>query len=175
MHWRCWPAGKLDEVELSSTSSRLPADQHRRCIITHSSAPEDGRNYRPKHVKLIGIINIPLLLHIVGCLYYYINDARSHEHQIRIMFHSVWFASLQPGQPSPLFQFAMSHSPHALVQFSVFTLWLYWPDLKNVLEILFLRLPERLQTKLLLCYVSTFCWFLGVKRAEKKWLETIVR
>jgi hypothetical protein len=38
--------------------------------VTHSSAPEDGRNHRPKHVELIGIINKPLLLHLVGCLYY---------------------------------------------------------------------------------------------------------
>jgi len=28
------------------------------------------RNYRPKHVELIGIINKLLLLHLVGCLYY---------------------------------------------------------------------------------------------------------
>jgi len=32
--------------------------QHRRCIIlTQSSAPEDGRNYRPKHAELTVIIN----------------------------------------------------------------------------------------------------------------------
>jgi hypothetical protein len=37
---------------------------------TQSSAPEDGRNHRPKYVQLIGIINKPLLLHLVGCLYY---------------------------------------------------------------------------------------------------------
>ena len=37
---------------------------------TQSSAPEDGRNHRPKHVELIGIVNKPLLLHVVGCLYY---------------------------------------------------------------------------------------------------------
>ena len=37
---------------------------------TLSSAPEDERNNRPKHVELIGIINKPLLLHLVGCLYY---------------------------------------------------------------------------------------------------------
>ena len=49
------PAGNLDEVERSSTSS---------------SAPEDGRNYRPKHVELIGIINKQLLLQLLGCLYY---------------------------------------------------------------------------------------------------------
>jgi hypothetical protein len=55
----------------------LPATgrQHRRCIIpeavTHSLvAPEDGQNKCPKHVELTGIINKPLLLHLVGCLYY---------------------------------------------------------------------------------------------------------
>jgi len=38
-------------------------------LLTQSSAaPEDGRNYRPKHVELIGFINKPLLLHLVGCL-----------------------------------------------------------------------------------------------------------
>ena len=36
---------------------------------TQSSAPEDGRDHRPKHVELIGIINKPLLLHIFGCIY----------------------------------------------------------------------------------------------------------
>jgi len=35
---------------------------------TQSSALKDGRNHRPKHVELIGIINKPLLLHLVGCL-----------------------------------------------------------------------------------------------------------
>ena len=44
--------------------------QHRGCIIpqavTQSSAPEDGRNQRPKHAELTGIINKPLLLHLVG-------------------------------------------------------------------------------------------------------------
>ena len=33
---------------------------------TQSSAPEDGQDQRPKHVELIGIINKPLLLHLVG-------------------------------------------------------------------------------------------------------------
>jgi len=39
-------------------------------LYTQSSASEDGRYHRPKHVELIGIINKPLLLHLVGCLYY---------------------------------------------------------------------------------------------------------
>ena len=37
---------------------------------TQSSAPEDGQNICPKHVELTRIINKPLLLHLVGCLYY---------------------------------------------------------------------------------------------------------
>ena len=32
---------------------------------TQSSAPEDGQNNSPKHVELTGIINKPLLLHLV--------------------------------------------------------------------------------------------------------------
>ena len=55
----------------------LPAfgRQHRGCIIppscnTQSSAPEDGQNNCPKHVELTGIINKPLLLRLVGYLYY---------------------------------------------------------------------------------------------------------
>ena len=37
---------------------------------TESSAPDDGQNNCPKNVELTGIINKPLLLHLVGCLYY---------------------------------------------------------------------------------------------------------
>ena len=37
---------------------------------TQSCAPEDGQNNCPKTVELTGIINKPLLLHLVGCLYY---------------------------------------------------------------------------------------------------------
>ena len=36
----------------------------------HRGTPEDGQNNFPKHVELTGIINKPLLLHLVGCLYY---------------------------------------------------------------------------------------------------------
>jgi len=37
---------------------------------TQSSVPEDEQNNCPKLVELTGIINKPLLLHLVGCLYY---------------------------------------------------------------------------------------------------------
>ena len=37
---------------------------------TQSSAPEDGQNNFPKHAELTGIINKPLLLRLVGCVYY---------------------------------------------------------------------------------------------------------
>ena len=53
---------------------------------TQSSAPENGRNYRPEYVELIGIINKPLLLHVFGCLYYCISDAWSYKHQIHPRF-----------------------------------------------------------------------------------------
>jgi hypothetical protein len=42
---------------------------------TQSSAHEDGRDQRPKHVELIGIINKQLLLHLVGV---YIIDITKH-------------------------------------------------------------------------------------------------
>jgi hypothetical protein len=57
----------------------LPAGgrQHRGCIIpqavTQSSAPEDGQNNCPKAVELTGIINKPLLLHLVGFYIIYIS------------------------------------------------------------------------------------------------------
>ena len=39
---------------------------------TQSSAPNDGQDPRPKHVELIGIINKPLLLHLIGVYTIYI-------------------------------------------------------------------------------------------------------
>ena len=62
-----------------NTPTMLPATgrQHRGCIIPQAvtqglSVLEDGQNTRnfPKHVELTGIINKPLLFHLVGCLYY---------------------------------------------------------------------------------------------------------
>ena len=37
---------------------------------TQSRVPEDGQNNCPEHDELTEIINKPLLLHLVGCLYY---------------------------------------------------------------------------------------------------------
>ena len=50
----------------------LPATgrQHTTSCNTQSNVPEDGQNNCLKHVELTGIINKPLLLHLVGCLYY---------------------------------------------------------------------------------------------------------
>ena len=53
---------------------------------TQSSAPEDGLNNRPKHVELTGIINKPLLFHLVGCLYYLYQSCTVK--QISNEFHS---------------------------------------------------------------------------------------
>ena len=48
----------------------VPGRQHTTSCNTQSCAPEDGQNNFTKHVELTGIINKPLLLHLVGCLYY---------------------------------------------------------------------------------------------------------
>jgi len=55
----------------------LPAGgrQHRGCIIPPAVTRslvllKMGKIIAPKHVVLIGIINKPLLLHLVGCPYY---------------------------------------------------------------------------------------------------------
>ena len=68
-------AGSLGEVELEQLHLiKVTGRQHRRCIVPQAvntvCAPEDGRNYRPIHVELTGIINKSLLLNLVGCLYY---------------------------------------------------------------------------------------------------------
>jgi hypothetical protein len=55
-------------------------------IKQQSSVTDDGRNYRRKHVELIEITNKLLLLHLVGCLYCCIRDARSHKHQIFFLY-----------------------------------------------------------------------------------------
>ena len=54
----------------------LPATGRQHCgcfvpqAVTQSSVPEDGQNNCPKHAEPTGIINKPLLLHLVGCLHY---------------------------------------------------------------------------------------------------------
>ena len=56
---------------------------------TQSSAPEDGRDQRPKHVELVGIINKPLLLHLVGVYIICINEARSNKYQVYCNIDSI--------------------------------------------------------------------------------------
>ena len=62
-------AVNLDEMELNLI--QVTGRQHRRCIVPQAVntvyALEDGRNYRPKHAELTGIINKPLFSHLVGC------------------------------------------------------------------------------------------------------------
>ena len=71
----------------SSSASRLPAGNIVGSLYgttscnTQSSAPEDGRDHRSKHVELIGIIDKLLLLHIVYVYITYVNDALSNKYQ----------------------------------------------------------------------------------------------
>jgi len=55
-------------ISLLPAGSVVGALYHK--LYTQYSAPEDGRNYRPKHVELIEITNKVLLLYLVGCLHY---------------------------------------------------------------------------------------------------------
>ena len=59
---------------------------HYTTAVNTVCAPEDGRNDRLKHVELIGIINKPLLLHRVGCLYYWHSFCT-----VNLKRHIVWF------------------------------------------------------------------------------------
>ena len=64
---------------------RLPATscvQYTTSCNTQSSALEDERVQRPKHVELIGIINKMLLFHLFGVYIISINDAPSNKHQV---------------------------------------------------------------------------------------------
>ena len=63
------PAGSLETEAVPTLQGHRPATswvQYTTSRNTESSAPDDGRNNPPKHVELIGIINKPLLLHLVG-------------------------------------------------------------------------------------------------------------
>ena len=63
------PAGSLEVEAVASAPGYQPATSwvhYTTSCNTQSSAPEDGQDHHPKHVELIGIINKPLLLHLVG-------------------------------------------------------------------------------------------------------------
>ena len=59
------PAG-IPEAELPGYRPALQWVHYTTSCNTQSSALEDGRDQRPKHVEINGIINKPLLLHLVG-------------------------------------------------------------------------------------------------------------
>ena len=77
------PTGSLEAEELQFLRFQATGRHYTTsCNNTQSSVPEDGRDQRPKHVELIGIIKKPLLLHIVGVYIIYNNDTRSNKYQI---------------------------------------------------------------------------------------------
>ena len=59
------PAGSLETSASRLLACNIVVHYTTSCN-TQSCAPEDGRNQRPKHFELIGIINKMLLLHLVG-------------------------------------------------------------------------------------------------------------
>jgi len=81
--------GDMEEVELlpcHQPASSSSVHYTTSCKETRSSAPEDCGNHRPKHVELVEVINKLSLLHLVGFLYYCINDSLSHRHQTYMKF-----------------------------------------------------------------------------------------
>ena len=79
MHRRCCrPVAWMSCSTLSRSlaGSIVSALYHK--LQTHFNAPEDGRNYSPKHVELIGIINKPLLLHLVVCIIILVMHSRTN-------------------------------------------------------------------------------------------------
>ena len=52
--------------------------QHHRCIVPQSSTPEDGRNYRPKYVELMVIINKICYYCILLALYIIVSMIHGH-------------------------------------------------------------------------------------------------
>ena len=66
-----------------------------------SIAPEDGRDQRPKHVELIGIINNPLLLHLVGVyIIYFFTNLKGGELSDVVMDRHIYFDEPVPGNLS---------------------------------------------------------------------------
>ena len=62
---------------------------------TQSSVHEDGQNNYTKHVELTGIINKPLLLHLVGYLYFIIYFLRlAKQSQFIPLQNVVYFITL---------------------------------------------------------------------------------
>ena len=77
---RMLPVGSLEAefLRFQATGRQL---HYTTSCNTQSSAPEDERDHRPKHVELIRIINKPLLLHLFGVYIVYTNEARSNKYQ----------------------------------------------------------------------------------------------
>ena len=115
---------------------------------TQSSAPEDGRDQRPKHVELIGIINKPLLLHLFSAYIIY-------ELPLSLKFQQ--FSILWPLQTlNPLHIFARfpewdSHDKCAKV-FSIITI-------QNTMTTILVQMWEHLRC-LIHCRQSTFDFLL---------------
>jgi hypothetical protein len=70
MHPKCCRiAGSLEAMEVRFQATGIPATSwmlYTTSCNTQSIASEDGRDQTPKRVESIGIINKPLLLHLVG-------------------------------------------------------------------------------------------------------------
>ena len=72
------PAGEKVTNRQHLCHQQATSSVHYTTSCKQSSAPEDGRNYRLKHVELVEIPNKLLLSHLVGCLCYIIYSELIH-------------------------------------------------------------------------------------------------
>jgi len=71
MHPRCrWTVAWKRRNSVSKPPAGIIPVIYTTSCNTQFNAPDDGQNHHPKHVEMIEIINKPLLLHLIGCLYY---------------------------------------------------------------------------------------------------------
>ena len=104
------PAGSL-EAELPGHRSTTSWVHYTTSCNTQSSAPEDGRDHRPKHVALIGIINKPLLLHLVGVYVIYIGKTFTDRQETYCQdLHYLTFKNTQIHKIRNVYTFPMKYT-----------------------------------------------------------------
>ena len=98
------PAGSLEAgTSLPGYRSATSWVHYTTSCNTQSSAPEDGRDKRPKHVELIGI-NKPLLLHLVGVYIIYTFLQSITLLETRAVYEIMLKSIVQPGMPQMTIQ-----------------------------------------------------------------------
>jgi len=121
MHPRCCQPVSLEAEFLRYRPAKSCLHYTTNCN-THASAPEDGRDHRPKHVELMWIINKPLLLDLVGVHIIYTEvevytspeDISSQEHFHCYLITTPHICHHQPVQKTVNVRYILKSSQHQL-------------------------------------------------------------